>query len=246
MRVAVTGGTGTFGSYLVPTLAQSGHEPIIISRRPSAGTTSVPVRVASVGSGEGLSSALEDVDVVVHAATNPARARLTEVEGSRHVVTAAGDRHVVYLSIVGVDRHRFPYYQAKLAGESAVATAPNHTILRATQFHDLLDWWLSLRVFPTTPDLAFQLIDARVVAGRLVELIEAGPSGRAADIGGPAVLGIRHLADARRSKARTARLVPVPRWGFMADFDAGRHIELDAAVREGRTWEEFLRDTHGD
>lgn len=245
MRIAVTGGTGTFGSYLVPELVESGHEPVIISRRRAERSDGIQVRVASVGSGEGLGRAVEDVDAVVHSATNPARARLTEVDGSRNVAAAAGDRHVVYLSIVGVDLHRFPYYRAKLAGEQVIATAPNHSILRATQFHDLLDWWLSLRAFPTTPDLAFQLIDARTVARRLTEIIDAGPSGRVPDIGGPQALGIRHLAETRRAKVRTARLVPVPRWGFLADFDAGRHIDLDAAVDEGRSWEQFLEDRHG-
>lgn len=244
MRVAVTGGTGTFGSYLVPALTEAGHEVVVVSRRLPTGHPH-EVRVASVATGEGLAAAFEGMDAVVHAATSPARARQTEVDGSRNVIAAAGGRHVAYLSIVGVDRHRFPYYRAKLAGEEVIGTAPAHTILRATQFHDLLDWWLTLRIFPKTPRMAFQLIDARLVARRLVELLEAGPGGRAADIGGPEVHGIEYLAATHRDRAaRTARLIRAPRWGFLADFDAGLHVDRQTAVPGGRTWLEFLEDRY--
>jgi uncharacterized protein YbjT (DUF2867 family) len=52
----------------------------------------------------------------------------------------AGVSHVVFISIVGVDRNpHFPYYRAKLDAESVVERSPvPWTILRATQFHELL------------------------------------------------------------------------------------------------------------
>ena len=138
----------------------AGHEPIVVSRSAGTRDDGVPVRQADVGQGTGLTGAFDTADAIVHAATNPATARRTEVDGSQHVIEAADGRHVLYLSIVGVDDHRFPYYRAKFAGEQVIARTANHTILRATQFHYLLDWWLGLRVFPTTRNLRFQLIDA--------------------------------------------------------------------------------------
>ena len=244
MRVAVTGGSGTFGSYLIPALLEAGHEPIIVSRSDGVRPDGVAVRKADVGAGTGLQEAFDSADAIVHAATNPAAASRTEVDGSQHVVDAADGRHVLYLSIVGVDNHRFPYYRAKLAGEQVIARASHHTILRATQFHDLLDWWLGLRVFPTTRDLRFQLIDAAIVAERVVRAVETGPSGRLDDIGGPRAIPIRELVEARRELVRSARLIPVPRVGFLRDFDDGHHIDLDAAVSGGKSWAEFLSERH--
>lgn len=245
MRVAVTGGTGTFGRYLIPRLLEGGHHPIVVSRSHGAAPEGATRRVADVATGDGLAQAFSDAEVIIHAATNPARPRQTEVDGARNVVATADDRHVVYLSIVGVDQHRFPYYKAKFAGETIISGAPQHSILRATQFHDLLDWWLGLPAFFATPHMAFQLIDGDVVAQRVVSLVGGAAGGRLADIGGPRAIPMAELAATRRRHAKTARLIRMPVVGFFADFDAGRHINMDAAVDEGRSWEEFLRLQHG-
>jgi uncharacterized protein YbjT (DUF2867 family) len=147
----------------------------------------------------------------------------------------------VYVSIVGVDRHRFPYYRAKWEAEQLVeSSSVRWSIQRATQFHELLDGFLGGRVFVRTRGLAFQVVDAGEVAARLAELVEAGPAGRAPDFGGPEVLGIRELAAVRREVVGTAaRLVPLPALGPLRDFDAGHHLCPDH--REGqKTWREWL------
>ncbi|CAN5741516.1 hypothetical protein BH20ACT1_BH20ACT1_11120 [soil metagenome] len=52
-------------------------------------------------------------------------------------------------------------------------------------------------LFPSTHRMVFQPIDAGEVSERLAELIERGPSGRVTDLGGPEVLTVRQLCDAR-------------------------------------------------
>ena len=244
-HVLVTGGTGVLGSRLVPELIGRGHRVRTLSRHGGPGAEGVEASTGNVRTGEGVAAAAKGVDAVVHAATNAAwRARSTEVDGVRHVVDAiAGSEiHVIYVSIVGVDRHRFPYYKAKWAAEQLVESSPvRWTVQRATQFHDLLERFLSLRVFPVTRDLAFQVVDTGEVAVRLADLVESGETGRVDDFGGPEVVPIRELAKVRRRvTGRRARLVPAPRVGFLRDFDEGRHHAPDH--RSGTiTWEEWLR-----
>src|SRR5437588_12805637 len=114
--VLVTGGTGVLGAYLVPRLVARGHDVRVLSRRPSPrvpqGVTAVH---GNVRTGAGLNTAAAGCDAIVHAATSLRRARSTEVDGTRNVVEAANREgaHVLYVSIVGVDRHRLPYYKAK-------------------------------------------------------------------------------------------------------------------------------------
>jgi uncharacterized protein YbjT (DUF2867 family) len=249
-RVLVTGGTGMLGRRLVPLLVQRGHAVRLLARRATLDFDRVEFLRGDVRSGEGLGPAVRDVDAVVHAATSPRRhAHKTEVLGTRNVLSAISELgvHLIYVSIVGVDRSRFPYYKAKWEAERLVeSSAAAWSIQRATQFHDLLDQFLGGRVFVRTPNLSFQVVDAGEVAGRLADLVEAGPSGRAPDFGGPEVLNIRELANARRdATGRAARLIPLPRLGPLRDFDEGHHLCPDH--RSGQTtWRQWLATTGGD
>jgi uncharacterized protein YbjT (DUF2867 family) len=244
--VVVTGGTGTLGRVLVPKLLAQGHGVSVLSRRSAPRLP--PGAVACLGdvrTGDGVEAAIEGAGVVIHAASSPRRqARETEESGARTVAAAARrtGAHLVYVSIVGVDRHRFPYYRAKYAAEQIVAgSGADWTVLRATQFHELIDTVLGRGVFIRTRHMRFQPVDVGEVAARLVELAGEPAQGLAPDFGGPEVLGIGELADTRREvTGRRTRLLPVPvLGGALADYDAGHH--LTPQHRSGvRTWREWL------
>jgi len=171
-------------------------------------------------------------------------ARVVELEGTTNVIAAAAEvsAHLIYVSIVGVDAMSFGYYRAKRDAERLVEAGPARwTIQRATQFHDLLDRFLGWRVFPATKHMAFQPVDVGEVSEQLVDLVEAGPGGRAEDFGGPAVVPLRELAAARRQIVGSAALLlPVPAVGMLAGFDQGHHLTPDHARGE-LTWERWLR-----
>lgn len=247
-RVLVTGGTGVLGKRLVHELLRRGHEVRVLSR--SADPT-VPAGASvvqgDVRTGAGLKTAVENVDAVVHAATSPfRRAKSTEVDGTRNVrdaAVAAGTSHLLCVSIVGVDRLPAPYYKAKFAAEEIVEhTRGAWTIQRITQFHDLIDRFLGLRVFARTANLSFQPIDVTDAARRLADLLDEGPQGRANDIGGPEVLSVRELRDQRRAATgRRTVLVPMPAIGPLRGLDAGYHLAPDASFGS-RTWKQWLSE----
>lgn len=245
--VLVTGGTGMLGARLVPVLLGRGHAVRVLSRSPAPARLPEGAQAVrgDVRTAEGLREAVAGVDAVIHAATNPARrARATEVDGTRHMLHAAQDAGVanfVYVSIVGVDNHRLPYYKAKWAAEQVVEACPGGwTIQRATQFHALIEMFFRQAVFPATRQMAFQPVDAGEVSARLAELVDQGPCGRAADFGGPEVLSVRELCRIREEvTGRRTRVVPVPRVAFFRDFDDGRHLAPDH--KQGQvTWRDWL------
>jgi uncharacterized protein YbjT (DUF2867 family) len=192
MKVAVAGGTGTLGVPLVAELAQRDDEVLALSRTPPrklpAGAAHRPVDLAT---GEGLAEALAGVDVVIDAAnTSPSQGEALVAIARRLLGAAAGAgaSRYVGVSIVGCDRVPMPYYKAKIEQEEAIATSPlPWSLLRATQFHDLLAWAFGSaarrRLLPTG-NARLQPIDPKVVAKRLAEAAHAEPAGRLPDVAG--------------------------------------------------------------
>jgi uncharacterized protein YbjT (DUF2867 family) len=128
----VTGGTGVLGRRVVERLLAAGVEARVLSRNGRPGT----IR-GDLSTGEGLGEAVRGVDTVIHCASRPFReSRRVDVEGTvrlLEVAAGAGVSHVVYISIVGIDRvPSYPYYRIKLETERVVeGSLVSHTILRA-------------------------------------------------------------------------------------------------------------------
>jgi uncharacterized protein YbjT (DUF2867 family) len=258
MRILVTGGTGTLGRVLVERLRERGHVPRVLSRRAGQGRV-----VGDLETGAGVPEAVRGVDAVVHAASRPSHdVAQTETllaalraEGARPAggsVAAAGESgrhaapHLVFISIVGVDRVPLAYYREKVEVERLVAAAGMPwTVLRATQFHDLLSTLFGVLgrspVLPVLARASFQPVDVRDVADRLADLATGAPVGRAPDLGGPQV---RPMADLARTWAgatgRRRAVLPVRLPGRLARaVRAGGLITPEHA--DGRiTFEEFL------
>ncbi|WP_042383934.1 SDR family oxidoreductase [Streptacidiphilus melanogenes] len=206
-RIVVTGGTGVLGRAVVGRLPTEGQPVRVVSRRPRPGSGAEAYEWATAdlrsgaGAGAGAAEAVRGARAVIHCASGFRRGE--EEAMARTVVAAArgaaAPPHLVYVSIVGVDRIPFGYYKAKLAAEQVFAASGlPFTVQRATQFHDLLRALFAFSAkapAAPVPALRFQPIDVRDVAVRLAELALAEPvDGRAPDIGGPEVRDARELA----------------------------------------------------
>jgi uncharacterized protein YbjT (DUF2867 family) len=234
----VTGGTGTLGSLVVQKLRAAGVATRVLSRHAGPDLT-----VGDLASGVGVDAALAGVSTVIHCATG----KNDEKQGANLIAAArrAGVSHLVYISIVGVDRHPFVYYRTKYAvGRLVEGSGLPFTILRATQFHNLVVGILSAQrpsPFVLVPDVPIQPVEVSEVAERLVELSLAGPAGRVPDLGGPQIRRLRDLAALWRTAAgRRPVLLPLvlPGKAFRA-FSAGLHLAPEHA--DGTvTFEQFL------
>jgi uncharacterized protein YbjT (DUF2867 family) len=244
-RILVTGATGTLGRLLVPRLVAAGASVRALSRQTHEPTEGVQWVTGDLRSGLGIGAAVAGMEVIVHCAS----AQRGDEESTRHLVnaaTAAGlTPHLVYVSIVGVNGVPMFYYKAKLAAEAIVtASGLPWTILRATQFYDLIlrgaRPLARLPVVPVPVGFRVRPVDADDVARVLAGLALGDPRGRVPDLCGPREFSFAELI--RSYLAYTGhprRVVEVPLPGLRT-VRAGGLIPVGEFTVGEATWEQFL------
>jgi uncharacterized protein YbjT (DUF2867 family) len=186
MKIVVIGGTGLIGSKTVAILRQGGHD--VVAGSPTSGVNSI--------TGEGLKEAMAGAHVVIDLTNSPSfedRAVLEFFETSgRNLLpaeSAAGVRHHVALSIVGIDRTDNGYFRAKLAQEKLIEVSGiPYTIVRATQFLEFLGGIAASGAegnIVRLPPVLFQPIAADDVASVVAEVALAAPRNGIVEIAGP-------------------------------------------------------------
>jgi uncharacterized protein YbjT (DUF2867 family) len=239
--ILVTGGTGLLGRHVVPLLK---NDVRVLSRRTGDST----YVTGDLLTAEGVDAAVDGVDTILHLAGG----QKGDDVATRNLVEAAaraGVRHVVYISVIGVDRVPLGWLRMKLAAERAIAESGlPWTTLRAAQFHDLVYKTVramaKLPVVPVPGGLRFQPVDAGDVAARLVELALGEPAGLVPDLAGPTVYPIGDLIKSYLNKQRKRRpMLPVRMPGKVGRaYRAGANLTLEGATLGTRTWEEFLSE----
>ncbi|QCX74426.1 NmrA-like family protein [Streptomyces sp. YIM 121038] len=196
MKIVVIGGTGLVGSQVVALLRERGHETVAAS--PSTGVDTL--------TGEGLVPALKGADVVVDVSNSPSfeggaaldfftRAARNVAEAER----AAGVRHHVALSIVGVDQvPDYGYYRAKVAQEEAVRGGVPYSIVRATQFFEFVAPVMDMSTQGgevRLPSLPLRPIASADVAAAVADAAQGAPSNGVRDVAGPEVHRLDRLGE---------------------------------------------------
>ena len=260
MTALVTGGTGVLGRRVTTELLDRNVDVRVLTRGTATRGTVTDGRPRYVHgdlvTGEGVAEAVAGVDTIVHCASAAGlRFAGADVDGSRRLLDAAiaaEVSHVVYISIVGIDKIPMGYYRAKLEVERMIADAGmGWTVLRTTQFHELV-----LQIVATlarTPVVAvprrvrFQSVDSGDVAVRLAGLALGAPAGRVADLGGPRVDAIEDVARAYLRAIRSRRPVvraPVP--GALGRALRAGYNLVPHGQTVGRTFADFLAERVGD
>lgn len=182
-------------------LQAAGHRVRLMSRR-GAGPGGVRGDLAG---GPDLTAQVRAADLIVHAASDPrGDPWQVDVAGTRRLVQAVDRdrlRHLVYVSIVGVDRVPFGYYHAKFAAEQVLlASGLPVTLLRITQFHSFVDSLLAMArrgpVLPVPMGWRVQPVDIGEAAARVAAAVDGPPSGGVVEFAGPREEAVADLARA--------------------------------------------------
>lgn len=187
MKIVVIGGTGLIGSKVVTILANNGHEAVAAS--PNTGVNTI--------TGEGLSEVLGGASVVIDVSNSPSfedaavlKFFQTSTSNLLAAEAAAGVKHHVALSIVGIDRSPDNgYFRAKLAQEKLIKESPiPYSIVHATQFFEFIKGIADSATVGNTVRIAnvlFQPIAADDVASAVAKVAMGSPLNGTVEIAGP-------------------------------------------------------------
>ncbi|MEV0016120.1 SDR family oxidoreductase [Streptomyces tendae] len=241
MRVAVAGGTGLVGKYVVGELRAAGHTPVILARSHGVDLTT----------GAGLAEKLSGSDAVIDVANIVTTRRKTAVDffsrTTGNLIAAAragGVAHLVTLSIVGSDEVDFGYYFGKRAQEELVRDGDvPWTVLRATQFFEFPEPLLnSASPVVMVPRMLTRPVAAQDVAETLVAYALGDPAGMAPEIAGPDQLDMVDMARRiARARGRRRLVVPVTLPGKVGKaMTTGGLLPRGEYLRGSRTFEARL------
>src|SRR3954469_4016324 len=187
MKIVIIGGTGLIGSKTAAILRQAGHE--VVAASPNTGVNTI--------TGEGLKEVMAGAQVVVDLANSPsfedkAVLEFFEISGRNLLAAeaAAGVRHHVALSIVGIERTpENGYFRAKVAQEKLIVKSGiPYTVIRSTQFLEFLggiaESGADGNVIRVSPGL-FQPIAADDVAAIVADVALAAARNGIVEIAGP-------------------------------------------------------------
>jgi uncharacterized protein YbjT (DUF2867 family)/quercetin dioxygenase-like cupin family protein len=187
MKIIVIGGSGLIGSKLVIKLREGGHK--VVAASPSSGVNTL--------TGEGLAEALKGASVVVDVSNSPSFAEAAALKffetSTRNLLTyevAAGVRHHIALSVVGMERlPEYGYFRAKIAQEKLIkGSSIPYSIIRATQFFEFIDRIADEGTEGNTVRLAPMLIQpmaAGDVASTVASIAVGKPVNGTVEIAGP-------------------------------------------------------------
>ncbi|MEU2224862.1 NAD(P)H-binding protein [Streptomyces sp. NPDC018347] len=244
MKIVVIGGTGLIGSQVVALLRDRGHEAVAAS--PSQGVDTV--------TGEGLAAAVQGADAVVDVSNSPSFETEAALDfftrSARHLIEAeraAGVRHHVTLSIVGVGRvPDYGYYRAKVAQEEAVRDGGvPFSIVRATQFFEFIAPVMDMSTEEgrvRLPSTRLRPIASADVASAVAEAAQGEPSYGVRDIAGPEVHRLDRLGEITLAAKPDGRTVVTDESaGLFAGMPDGVLVGDDTAHLAATRYEDWLR-----
>lgn len=251
--ILVTGATGTLGREVV---AQAQGQGVtvraLVHRNAHTQLEEAQIAVGDLITGSGLAQAMAGVDTIIHCATGFGANSDMERDAARNLINAAtktGSPHLVYISIVGVDKSAFSYFKAKLGVEQLIEQSGlPFTILRTTQFHNfilnLIRSSESDGVIRLPKGLTFQPIAVKEVAKALVALALGPAHGHAPDMAGPQILTLEDMAQTYVQALGKQLHVHVDAMGEPSEyhdaFRAKHNLAPDRAIGQ-QTWEVFLK-----
>lgn len=249
----LTGAGGTLGRALHRTLAGAGMEVLGWLHRPDPDIPShLNTRAGDLVDFPHLLDPALPVEAIIHLASSRDLNQDDRVlEALFQVARRHRIQHLIYVSILGVDRSNYPYYTLKYHQELQLAASGlPYSIVRLSQFHPFVLERI-LRPLPLSPGqpwgipegLKFQSMDLSDAAHVLIRQLQHGPSYGILTWGGPQICTLEEMAlSYLRHLGLPQDLTRVPGSSPLHEvFRTGINL-TPQGLGHGTDWEHFLHN----
>ncbi|HWD86010.1 MAG TPA: NAD-dependent epimerase/dehydratase family protein [Solirubrobacteraceae bacterium] len=271
MRILVTGISGFVGSQLAPRLVADGHEVRGLARRPEASPPGVDLAQADVVSGEGLTPALDGIEVAYYLIHSMEPSRNGAFQAREHraahnfvgAARRAGVRRIIYLGgIVPAAGRASPHLASRLAVEEVLLGATDESVAfrasivigarsRSFRFLVRLVERLPVLIVPAWRNHRTAPIDQRDVIEFLARAADAAQvAGRSLDLAGPDEVTYAELIDLIREAmlldrptVGLSRVTATPIASRISSVIAGEDWELIGPLMEGLQYDLLPRNS---
>ena len=249
-RVLVTGTDRAIGKAILPRLIKHGLLPVAVVGDVAGSVMCIDHDLiadgqvdAGVGAHTTIGAALDGVSAVIHAADVRPGGTHDIPDAMRALATACVDRdvHLLLLSRVGTDissiSHRKQLWKAEQVVEQTAGL--RHTIQRVTHTHPSVEKLLQGPWLPLPQGTPIQPVSPDDIAGRVVGLVQAGPSQRVRDYGGPELMRFADVAHIyKQVRKKLPRKIPLPSFGVISEAVDGVHVSKtgDRGTETFRQW----------
>jgi len=254
-KILITGGTGHLGQKIVQLIKSKEYEvSILTSKSGLKNEDNITYFTGNLSQNIGLKEATKDINTIIHCASNPRDFEKVDIEGTQNLLNSIDKnsiKHLVYISIVGIHKSDYPYYQAKLKVENILENSGiPYTIVRTTQFHSFVFNLIQSLINETASEksvlkipegLKFQSIATDEVAKLLVKTALQPPQGLLPDFGGPEMFSFDEMTATYLKKSQLNwNIEPEPTNNIRHQlFRTGINLCPDNAFGK-ETWELFL------
>lgn len=267
MKILITGGTGVLGTVLAQELKSQNADFVLASRHLSK-TQSYAKDVVQEAAktnwrkldlvkNEGVKQALEGIHTAVHLASGfgKVHGQAEDIVAIKNLIDAAQKidlQHLIFISIVGVDKVPLAYYQTKYQVEQYIKQQKvPFTILRVTQFHNFIEAQIQqmvrLPIGFVPKKLKSQPIQLEAAAKEITKLIKAGVQNEVLNIGGKEVLDFGTFAKTLLHYTKKSKpIVNVPIIGKFMHALAEGNLTCKEVSLKSCTWEEYLVKKYGE
>lgn len=252
-RVLVTGTNRPVGTAILPRLVKHGLTPVAAVGDAAGPITSIDHDLIADGeiavdldAHSSVHAALEGISAVIHAADVRPGGSEDIPDTGRALAAACADRgvHLVMISRVGADTSSLAHRKALWQAEQVIEQTPNlgYTIQRVTHTHAAAEKLLHGPWLPLPSGTPIQPVSPADIAGRVVGLVQAGPSQRVRDFGGPELMRFADVVHIyKQARGSAPRKVPLPSIGVIAEALSGVHV-TEAGSRGSETFRAWLQN----